>query len=90
MVLASCEAKVSLDSTHFNLIYRLWVLASASFGVAVCSLYIIYDTQLIIGGKHKRCAQLSIDEYIYAAMILYLDIMRMFLELLRLLGAARS
>ena len=65
-------------------------LGFSGIGVAFASLYIIYDTQLIVGGKHKRCMQLSIEEYVYAAMILYVDIIRLFLYVLRILGIARS
>jgi FtsH-binding integral membrane protein len=48
------------------------------------SFYIIYDTQLIIGGKHEN--QFSVDEYVVAVISLYLDIMNVFLSLLDVLG----
>merc|ERR1712048_1463409 len=48
-------------------------------------LYIIYDTQLILGGEHKAC-QFAVDDYVFAALNLYLDIIQLFLHLLRLLG----
>ena len=35
------------------------------------SLFIVYDTQLIIGGKHHS-HQFSIDEYVFAALSLYI------------------
>ena len=46
-------------------------------------LFLIYDTQLIAGGKKHS---LSYDDYIVGALILYIDIMMIFLELLKLLG----
>lgn len=46
-------------------------------------LYLIYDTQLIAG--NKRFA-LSLDDYIIGALIIYIDIIGMFLKLLQLLG----
>ena len=46
-------------------------------------LYLIYDTQLIAGG---RSHQLSLDDYVLGALMLYVDIMMLFLELLRLFG----
>lgn len=54
-------------------------------GVLVFVLYIVYDTQLIIGGEHKA-HKFSIDDYTFAALTLYLDVIQLFLRLLRLLG----
>ena len=55
--------------------------------IMILSIYIIYDTQLIIG---ERSNELSIDDYVFASMILYIDIMRLFLEILRLLGKSKN
>jgi FtsH-binding integral membrane protein len=38
---------------------------------AIYSLYLIIDTQLILGGKKK---ELSLDNYILGATMLYVDI----------------
>jgi FtsH-binding integral membrane protein len=54
-------------------------------GVLVFVIYIVYDTQLIIGGEHKS-HKFTVDDYVFAALTLYLDIMHLFLRLLRLLG----
>lgn len=51
-------------------------------GVLMYSLYLVYDTQLLIGNKENR---LEADDYIYGAMMLYLDIINIFVFLLRLL-----
>lgn len=56
-------------------------------GVFVFGIYLIVDTQMIMGGKS---VELSIDEYILAAMLLYIDIIQIFLYILRLLGNNRS
>ena len=45
--------------------------------------YIIYDTQLIVGGRKH---ELSYDDYIIGALMLYVDIIGLFLELLELLN----
>lgn len=45
------------------------------------------DTQLILGGKHKY--SISPEEYIFAALNLYLDIVTIFLLLLQLIGFCR-
>ena len=42
------------------------------------------DTQMIIGGKS---VELAIDEYALAAMLLYIDIIQIFLYILRMLGS---
>lgn len=52
----------------------------------VFGIYLIVDTQLIMGGKQ---VELAIDEYILAAMMLYIDIIQIFLYILRLLGDRR-
>lgn len=49
-------------------------------------IYIIYDTQLIVGNKENKY---TIDDYIFAAMALYIDIIRMFIYILRILGSRR-
>merc|ERR1712072_803884 len=55
------------------------------FGVLIFVIYIVYDTQLIIGGDHKA-HKFTVDDYVFAALNLYIDIMQLFLRLLRLLG----
>lgn len=45
--------------------------------------YILVDTQLILGGKNK---ELTLDNHILGAVILYVDIIGLFLKLLQLLG----
>lgn len=59
----------------------------ASVGALVFGLFIVIDTQMIVGGKHAL--QFSTDEYIFAALNLYLDIINLFLMLLRLFGDRR-
>lgn len=52
-------------------------------GVIVFGIYLIFDTQLIIGDKSKS---ISIDEYVFASLSLYLNIINIFIHILRLLG----
>lgn len=58
-------------------------LAICAGGALLFSFYIVYDTQLILGNKSRS---LSIDDYIWAAMMLYIDIVQLFLYILQLLG----
>ena len=54
--------------------------------VVVYGLYLIFDTQLIAGGHQYS---LCYDDYILGALLIYVDIMALFLELLKLLGDKR-
>ncbi|XP_073781083.1 uncharacterized protein isoform X2 [Danio rerio] len=59
----------------------------ASLGTLIFSVYLVIDTQLILGGKHKY--SISPEEYIFAALNLYIDIVTIFLLLLQLIGFCR-
>ncbi|XP_033166518.1 protein lifeguard 1 [Drosophila mauritiana] len=57
----------------------------ASLGVLLFCVYIVIDIQLIIGGRtHKN--QFDESDYVLAAMMLYSDIVFLFLFLLDLIG----
>lgn len=55
----------------------------AAVGAIFFSFYIVYDTQMIVGGKKH---QLSVDDYAFGALMLYLDIINLFLMILSLFG----
>jgi FtsH-binding integral membrane protein len=57
-------------------------------GALLFSLYLVYDTQLIVGGNHRK-HQFSIDDYAVAAICLYIDIIQLFLFMLSLFGDRR-
>jgi len=63
-------------------------LVYASIGAIIFSLYIIYDTQLMVGGSHKY--SLSPEEYVFAALNLYLDIINLFMYILQIIGNSRN
>jgi len=52
-------------------------------GILLFSFYLIYDTQMIMG---KGELALGIDDYILGAMMLYVDIVQLFLYILELFG----
>lgn len=52
-------------------------------GVLIFSLYTVYDTQLILGGKKH---QFDVDDYCFAALTLYLDFINLFMHILSLMG----
>jgi protein lifeguard len=66
------------QNNYLNIVYSF-------IGVFIFSLYIIYDTQMIIGGKHRKI-MFTVDDYILAAINLYLDILNMFLFILDILN----
>ena len=68
--------------------YRYAIIAYGAAGALVFMVYIVYDTQLMIGGKHKY--SLDPEEYVFAALNLYLDIINLFLYLLSIIGASKN
>jgi len=56
--------------------------------VLIIVQYLVVDTQLMVGGHHKY--SLSPEEYIFAALNLYLDIINLFMFILSIVGAARG
>ncbi|KAG1665671.1 hypothetical protein FOA52_005461 [Chlamydomonas sp. UWO 241] len=54
-------------------------------GAAIFGVYIVYDVQILMGGHHKF--RLSPDEYVFAAINIYLDIINLFLYILRILNS---
>ena len=57
-------------------------------GALIFSLYIIYDTQLMMGGKHEYA--LDPEEYVFASLNIYLDVINLFLYILMIVGGSRS
>lgn len=68
--------------------FKILNLVYASCGALLFSIYLIYDTQLMMGGSHKY--SISPEEYIFAALNLYLDIVNIFIYILTIIGAARD
>eukprot|EP00933_Yihiella_yeosuensis_P051073 TRINITY_DN48917_c0_g1_i1.p1 TRINITY_DN48917_c0_g1~~TRINITY_DN48917_c0_g1_i1.p1 ORF type:complete len:255 (+),score=34.86 TRINITY_DN48917_c0_g1_i1:84-848(+) len=63
-------------------------LVYAGFGALLFSGYIVMDTQMVVGGKHSSF-RFSLDDYCMAAIVLYQDIVQLFLFLLQLFGERR-
>eukprot|EP00931_Biecheleriopsis_adriatica_P028417 TRINITY_DN16946_c0_g1_i2.p1 TRINITY_DN16946_c0_g1~~TRINITY_DN16946_c0_g1_i2.p1 ORF type:complete len:186 (-),score=31.34 TRINITY_DN16946_c0_g1_i2:118-675(-) len=64
-----------------GLAHRLYAL----IGAILFCFYIVFDTQLILGGNHKK-HKFSVDDYVFAALSIYLDIVDLFLFILSLFG----
>jgi FtsH-binding integral membrane protein len=67
---------------NFSILYDLYCcLGAIAFGI-----FLIIDIQLISGG-HRY--ELSLDDYVTGALILYIDIIQILLFLLRIMGKKR-
>ena len=64
-------------------LYSLYLI----LGVVLYSFWLIYDTQMLIG---KYGNEYSIDDYVIASMMLYLDILQIFIQILNLIGTRRN
>jgi FtsH-binding integral membrane protein len=69
--------------------YNTISIAYAVGGSVLFSFYIVYDTQLIVGGEHKKI-MFHTDDYVLASVSLYLDVINLFLMILRLLNGERE
>jgi len=64
-------------------------LIYAGLGALLFSGYIVLDTQMIVGGAKNQKYKMSIDDYCMAAILLYVDIIQLFMFLLELFGNRR-
>jgi len=56
------------------------------FGALLYGIYLIIDTILITGGKQTSSVKINMDDYIIGALMLYLDIVMLFVYILRIMG----
>ena len=61
----------------------LWTFFIGLAVGSIFSVYLIIDTQLIMGARNQ---ELSLDSHILGATLLYLDIINMFLYILSMFG----
>ena len=54
-----------------------------ALGTILFGIYLVIDTQLIVGGRKYS---LSMDDYIAGALMLYIDIIQIFLYILSILA----
>lgn len=55
----------------------------STLGALLCSLYLAFDLQYIMGGRQN---QISPEEYVMAAAMLYTDIVTLFIHILSIIG----
>jgi FtsH-binding integral membrane protein len=63
--------------------------ARSGVGALLFCCYIVYDTQLILGGEHKE-HQFEVDDYALASLTLFLDVVNLFIKLLKLFGEKKN
>lgn len=81
---------ISLILTFLNIFFIRSDIVTIliAIGIAcVYSIYLIIDTQLVLGGKN---VELTMDNYVLGAVILYIDIIRLFIEILRIIGKKKN
>ncbi|CAG2171793.1 unnamed protein product [Oppiella nova] len=66
---------------------KILYIVYAGLGTVIFMLFLAYDTQLITGGKKY---EISPEEYILASIMLYVDIVYIFLMILQLVSAGRD
>lgn len=62
-------------------------LVLSVLGVIIFGIYLIFDIQLLMGNKKNKFSK---DDYVLAAMMIYIDIIQIFIYLIQIIGAARS
>lgn len=78
----------------FGLLLLFWHsnvanLVYSCLGALIFSIFLVYDTQLMIGGENHKYS-ISPEEYVFAALNLYIDVIQIFLMILRILGSSRN
>ncbi len=67
---------IFVQSTFFAIVV-------SAIGCVLFGFYIVYDVQLILGTKAEM---FSLDDYIVAALSLYIDVVNMFIQILELVS----
>lgn len=81
---------IALTVSLINLFFirsSIITMGIAALFAVIYSVYILIDTQMILGGRHN---QVQLDDYILGATVLYVDIISLFLKLLQLLGKKKD
>lgn len=68
--------------TIFSMFFKALHVVVCVFGVFLYAIYLVYDTQLLVGNKENA---LDMEDYILGAIMLYLDIINLFVYLLQIL-----
>merc|ERR1719347_650495 len=86
--------QTKIDFTAMGGVLIAVLMCFIIFGfIALCfpasrTVNLVYATQLMVGGSHKY--SLSPEEYVFAALNLYLDIINLFMYILQIIGNSRN
>lgn len=83
LTLVSC---VFLFLSMFGKVWPLAQMGYCTLVLLIFQFYVIFDTQLMLGQWGGHELEFSIDDYAFAAMSLYLDIINLFLNIVQILG----
>ncbi|XP_055341693.1 protein lifeguard 1-like [Paramacrobiotus metropolitanus] len=67
---------------------RILHVTYAALGALVFGIYLVIDVQLMLGGQHTY--SVSPEEYVFAALNIYLDIVNLFLKILIIIGNTKK
>ncbi|KAL4444889.1 hypothetical protein ABPG77_003939 [Micractinium sp. CCAP 211/92] len=71
----------------FFYVNKWWYLAVSVVVALLFSAYLVYDIQLVMG---KGAVAIGPDEYIFASVQIYMDVIIIFLQILNIMGIAQS
>lgn len=71
----------------FFYVSKWWYLAVSVIVALLFSAYLVYDIQMVMGGKAYA---ISPDEYVFASVQIYMDVIIIFLQFLNIMGIAQS
>lgn len=81
-----CLAMIPLFIVSLFMQTQIMYTVYCCFGALLYGIYLIIDTILITGGKQTSNVKISMDDYIIGALMLYIDIVMLFVYILRILG----
>lgn len=64
-------------------------LIYCAIGIVAFSIYIVIDTQMMIGGRGRKVT-IAPEDYIYCCLSLYIDLTNMFIFVMSLMKSARQ
>ncbi|XP_008820764.1 protein lifeguard 2 [Nannospalax galili] len=87
-VLFVCIIVLMIFGIVLIVVRTLWLhVLYAALGTVLFSMYLVMDVQLMVGGNHH--STLNAEEYVFAALNIYLDIINLFLFILQLIAMGR-
>ena len=84
---SACAADVPSAFPRLGAVSKWWYLTLSVILALLFSAYLLYDIQLLMGGKQNA---ISPDEYVYASVQIYVDVIMLFLLFLNIVGIAQS